>query len=126
MKKYSSVLVTGIMIGSVSCSAFQPRQQSVTITASEPGAEVLINDKLVGGSPVTTMLDRDKTYAVAATIDGRTGTAAIGRRVSPTGALDIAGGILFLVPIIGVFTPGFWELDPTLVQVHIPEFAGGH
>ena len=119
----ASVTACALLL-SAGCSVFQPRQQSVTIIASEPGSQISVNNNPVGTSPVTIMLDRDKTYSVGASAFGRTGTAAIGRKVSAAGGLDIAGGILFLVPIIGVFTPGFWELDPTTVTVKIPTDSG--
>lgn len=121
MKRFTCGLLSLALVIAQGCSAFQPKQQSVTIIASKLGASIYVDNKPVGSSPVKLMLDRNRTYAVAATSDGRTGTAAIGRKVSGTGVLDIVGGILFLVPIIGVFTPGFWELDPTTVNVQIPD-----
>jgi hypothetical protein len=117
MKKLISPLLTCTF--ACGCSAFQPRQESVTIVASEP-AEIRIDNNPVGNAPVHIMLDRDRTYAVSADADGRVATASIGRRVSGTGALDIAGAIFFLFPVIGCFTPGFWELDPTTVRVQLP------
>jgi|HubBroStandDraft_5_1064220.scaffolds.fasta_scaffold40168_3 hypothetical protein len=96
------------------CSAFQPKQQSVTIIAPDEGATIYVDNSPVGKSPVTIMLDRNKTYAVSASSGG---TASIGRKISGTGVLDIVGTCLFIIPVIGLFTPGFWELDPTTVRI---------
>ena len=102
------------------CSAFQSRTQRVTIIPSDPGAQVYLDNAPVGAGRTTLELDRNRTYAVAArTGSGAVGTAAIGRRVSGTGVLDIVGGCFFLVPFVGCFTPGFWELDKTTVSVPV-------
>jgi PEGA domain len=103
------------------CSAFQPKQQSVTIIASVQGATVYVDNNPVGTTPVTMMLDRNKSYAVSAQYGGRHGTAVIDRKISGTGVLDIVGTCLFIIPVIGLFCPGFWDLDPTTVQVQIPQ-----
>ena len=101
------------------CSAFQSRTQRVTIIPSDPNAQVYLNNAPVGAGPTTLELDRNRTYAVSARSGGSMGTASIGRRVSGTGVLDIVGGCFFLVPFVGCFTPGFWELDKTTVSVPV-------
>jgi hypothetical protein len=85
------------------CSAFLPEKQEVDITASEPGMEIYVNNEDVGPSPAKVDLNRDQAIEVSDGIK----TVQIGRKVSLTGALDIAGTILFLFPLIGCFT-----LDP--------------
>jgi hypothetical protein len=115
--------VSSMLIGSVlslsGCSAFMPRQESVTITTSEPGAEIFINSMPSGKSPLTTMLDRNKNYTVVAKLPGKNGSSSIGKTISPTGVLDIVGTFFFIVPVIGCFTPGFWDLDPTSLQIQM-------
>jgi hypothetical protein len=101
------------------CSAFQSRTQRVTIIPSDPGAQVYLNNDPIGSGRTTIELDRNKTYAVSARNGSNMGSASIGRRVSGTGVLDIVGGCLFLVPFVGCFTPGFWELDKTTVSVPV-------
>lgn len=103
------------------CSAFQPKQESVTIIASTQPATVYVDNNPVGTSPVTLMLDRNKSYAISAEYAGRRGTAVIGRKISGTGVLDIVGTFFFIIPVIGIFCPGFWDLDPTTVHVQIPQ-----
>ncbi len=101
------------------CSAFQPRMQRVTIIPSDPNAQVYLNNDPVGSGRTTLELERNKTYAVSARNGSNMGSASIGRRVSGTGVLDIVGGCFFLVPFVGCFTPGFWELDKTTVTVPV-------
>ncbi len=101
------------------CSAFQSRTQRVTIIPSDPAAQVYLNNDPVGTGRTTLELERNKTYAVSARNGTTMGSASIGRRVSGTGVLDIVGGCFFLVPFVGCFTPGFWELDKTTVTVPV-------
>ncbi|HEV2295700.1 MAG TPA: PEGA domain-containing protein [Tepidisphaeraceae bacterium] len=105
------------MLAAQGCSAFQPKFQAVTITTATPGAEIEVNGRDIGVSPVSTELQRNKSHAIIARHMGKTGTASIGTKISTTGVLDIVGTVFFIVPIIGVFTPGFHELDTTNVVV---------
>jgi len=95
-------------------------QETITITTSVTGAPVYIDNKAVGVSPIKIKLDRNKTYAVSATWNGKTGVAAIGKKISGAGVMDIVGGVLFLVPFVGCASPGFWDLDPKSVGIQIP------
>ena len=101
------------------CSVFQPRTQRVTIVPSEPDAKIYLNNNPVGTGKTTLELERNRTYAVSARSGQNMGSASIGRRVSGTGVLDIVGGCIFLVPFVGCFTPGFWELDTSIVSVPV-------
>jgi hypothetical protein len=102
------------------CSLFVSRHQAVTITASDPNGRIIVDGAEVGTGSATPMLDRTRSHGVLVkTADGRNGAAAIGKRISTTGVLDIVGGCIFLVPFLGVFGPGFWELDPEQVVVSV-------
>jgi hypothetical protein len=61
-----------------------------------------------------------------AKIGDRVATYSIGTSISTTGVLDIVGGVLFLIPLIGVAGPGFWTLDPQNVTVVLPQPASGN
>jgi hypothetical protein len=104
------------MLHLTACSAFLPEKQEVSITASQPGMEIYVNNEDVGPSPAKADLNRDQPIEVSDGIK----TVQIGRKVSLTGALDIAGTILFLFPLIGCFTPGFWTLDDT--DIHLAKY----
>ncbi len=119
MMKWTSLSLIGMLLLQ-GCSAFQPSDQMVTIIASEQDATVYVDNNPVGTSPVSISLERDRSYAVSAKYGGRVGTAVVGRKISGTGVLDIVGTCLFIVPVIGLFSPGFWDLDPTTVHVQLP------
>ena len=126
--KFQRLLVVGLVSSGIltaqGCSAFAPKTQTVVITASEPSAQITVDGQRAGTGSVTMELARNKKHTVLAEHAGRQGAFAINKKISGTGVLDIVGGILFLVPFIGCVTPGFWELDPTTVNVIIPPAAG--
>jgi hypothetical protein len=117
----SWILVAAILNG---CSAFVPEQEEVKITASQPGADIYVNNDLVGQSPLVVKLARNDSYTISSSSDPL--PYEDNRRISFTGALDIVGAFLFVVPLIGCFTPGFWTIGDTDVhlktatQVDIP------
>lgn len=43
----------------------------------------------------------------------------VGNHFNETGVLDVVGGCLFLVPFIGLATPGAWSLDETDVTISL-------
>ncbi len=103
-----------------SCSLFASSTQAVTITPSDAAADVYIDGQHVGVGVVQANLKRNDSHAIMARIGDRVATASISTKISTTGVLDIAGGILFLVPLIGIAGPGFWSLDQTNVVLAIP------
>ena len=113
-----SALLAGSTMFSSGCSLFVNKMQAIKITASEPTAEILVDGAPVGKGTIAIELDRTRSHTVTAkTPYGKVGAAAINKRISGTGILDIVGGIFFLVPFIGVVGPGFWELEPEDVTV---------
>ena len=120
MKLRSRLIAIALAVQTAGCSAFVPWEQHVSITASDPQAQVMIDNQIVGTGHVETDLPRDRSYSIVATAHGQTAVATIDHHISTTGILDIVGTFFFIVPIIGVFTPGFWDLDPTNVHIVIP------
>ncbi len=57
---------------------------------------------------------------MAKTSDNRAGVATIGTKISTTGVLDLVGGILILVPFLGLLSSGFWSLDTDQVAIAVP------
>jgi hypothetical protein len=116
-------LVSVSLVAMPGCSAFVPHTQRVVITPSHPDATVSVDGEVVGKGRQVMKLRRDERHRVIAEYRGRQGAEAINKKISGTGVLDIIGGCLFLVPLIGIITPGFWDLEPTEVNVIIPEPA---
>ena len=119
-----SALMAPVMAVVPGCSVFVPSHQDLTIVPSEDTAEVYVNGNRVGTGTQTVSVKRGEDYAVMAKSGERVATAKVGRTISGTGVADIVGGLFLLVPFIGVFSPGFWALNPDKVSLALPQHTG--
>lgn len=100
------------------CSVFQPARQDVTVTTTKPGATVKANGAIVGKSPVTFSARRNRDLYLIATKPGyQDSVMQIPRQTSGTFMWDMVGGVLFLIPFVGLLTPGAYELSATQVDM---------
>jgi len=120
MRRVSCAVVLAASLASSSCSLFVRSTQPVVITPSDPQAEVYVDGNLVGKGVTTVALKRNRPHAFMAKVGDRTGTASTTYGVSTTGVVDIIGGVLWLVPFLGVLGPGFYELDQDQIHIAIP------
>ncbi len=104
-----------------SCSLAAPSHQSINIMPSHQSAKVYVDGNLSGEGPQTVSMSRSSSHSIMAKCDGSAGTAMIDRSLSTTGILDIIGGVIILIPFIGLVAPGAWKLSPTTVSVAIPD-----
>lgn len=120
-------LVTAVLVPSLAvvpaCSIFVPSKQNLTIVPSEETAEVYVNGKHVGTGTTTVKVKRGADYSVMAKAGDRAATGKVGRKISGTGVADLIGGFVFLFPFIGVFSSGFWELNPNQIAIALPPGA---
>jgi len=99
------------------CSAFAPKTQTVSATCSEPDAALQVNGQMYKGSAQTDVA-RNKTVSIMCTKPGYfPAQKTIDHSLSGTGVADVIGTALFLVPGIGLLTPGAWSLDETAVNI---------
>jgi hypothetical protein len=104
-----NVCLMGLLL--VSCSAVQPKFESVSISTNDPAAHILVDGNEIGTGSASVEVARNQSHSIVAQSPTGTASASIEKSVSSTGWLDIVGGFLFILPWIGIFTPGFWELD---------------
>lgn len=116
MKKIVSIVASASIVLS-GCSAFMPRTQTVGVTCSEPDAVLQINGQMHKGS-AQAEVRRNKSVAIMCVKPGYyPAQKTIDHSLSGTGVADIVGTVLFLLPGIGLFTPGAFSLDETNVSV---------
>lgn len=102
---------------STSCSVVRPSKQAVQFTSPKPGVVVMVDGQYFE-TPFVVKLRRNETHVYRAEKEGfRSVHGSIEPHLNTTGVLDIVGTVLFLVPVVGLITPGAFSLDPT--QVHI-------
>lgn len=117
----ASVLVPGMTVLSLGCSLARSSSQSIVITPSHPNAEVFVDGVSKGTGTQHVDMSRKESHSIMAKCGGSSGVAMVSRELSTTGLLDIVGGILILIPFIGLFSPGAFELSPSVVSVAIPD-----
>jgi len=103
------------------CSFASPPNQNITISPSHPRAEVSVDGRVIGRGTQQVNLSKRREHSVLAKCGNSSGVAYIGRDVSGTGFADMIGGFIFLLPFLGFFSPGAFELSPSNVYVAIPD-----
>ncbi len=104
------------------CSAFRSHTQEVAFRCDQADTFVQV-DGVPHRMPATLELPRDRAHLIVVERPGfRPVRTTIDRRLNGTGVLDIVGTFLWLVPAIGLLSPGAWSLDQEVVTVQmIPE-----
>ena len=110
-----------VLLLTAGCSVFKPSHQTVAVQVTNPPhAEVWVNNKFVGESPVHTSVRRDHTVLILVKKDGfQPATHSIGFHPNATGILDAIGAYLFFVPFVGIVAPGHVSLDETSVTMQL-------
>ena len=117
------LLAVALVASTPGCSLFAGSRANLTVTASDPTAEIWIDGAMYGRGTVQAEVACDRPHSVMAKAGDRVGTRTVQRTISTTGVLDIIGGILWLVPFLGVLGPGFWEPEEEHVTVVVPPTA---
>ncbi len=114
------VLLVCLSVQMTGCSLFVSSRQPFSVSSDPSGAEVTINGERVGTTPVQTTIHRRAEASVMVSKKGyETSTRTTSRSISVWGILDIVGTFLFLFPILGILGEGFWEQEPTNVNVNL-------
>lgn len=116
----SAVVVSILTSG---CSAFSPKTQTVTAACSEADATLQINGGETYTGKARVEARRDKVFSYACLKPGYyPAQKSVSYSISPSGIADFVGSMLFLIPIIGIFTPGAWDLDETDVTINMVRY----
>lgn len=100
------------------CSIFGGSSQALTVNSEPPGANVLINGTLAGTTPLQHQVPRRGDLTIEVQKNGYTPQSrTTGRKLSSVGIVDVIGGALFLLPLLGLIAPGAWEQDPGIIGI---------
>jgi hypothetical protein len=113
------------------CSIFGGSSQPLTVNSDPPGANVLINGTLAGTTPLQHQVPRRGDLTVEVQKAGyKPQTRMTGRKLSSVGIVDVIGGAMFLLPLLGLIAPGAWEQDPGMIGITLepenPQPAQAH
>jgi hypothetical protein len=95
------------------CSLFGPRYETIGVSSDPPGANVNVSGRPVGTTPVRFEVHRGDNLLLEVQKSGyQTQYRSASRRLSTLGILDVVGGAMFLLPLIGLISSAAWEHDP--------------
>ena len=103
-----------------SCGLLVSGTQPVTINAPPPEADIYVDGAFIGKESVAVDLQRNHAHTVQARFEGRVATATIGTKLSEYAVLDIIGGLLIIVPFIGLAGDGARSLTKTSIALTVP------
>ena len=121
VRRTISILLIPASIALCSCSLFPPATQPITIIPSHQNAEVFADGELHGRGTRTVELHKKRSHSIMVKCGDSAAVTTIRRRLSTTGIFDIIGGVLVLIPIIGLAAPGAFRLTPTTAYVVVPD-----
>jgi hypothetical protein len=124
MRTTTTWLAIVLMFVGQGCSLANSGQTNVTLMASHPGADIYVDGNLVGKSPQQISLNSGNEHSVMAKCGDSAGTGRLDRKLSGTGIADIIGGLLILVPFVGLASDGAYTLEPKTLTVAIPDSSG--
>ena len=117
-RRVGVAVLTVCYLNLTACSIFGGSSQSLTVNSDPPGANVLINGTLAGTTPLQHQVPRRGDLTVEVQKTGYTPqTRVTGRKLSSVGIVDVIGGALFLLPLLGLIAPGAWEQDPGIIGI---------
>jgi hypothetical protein len=108
-----------LLAAGAGCSAFRNSMQTMSINCTPADSVLMVNgERYTPAAQISVKRDRD--VSIECYKDGFVPyQRTIGYHFNETGALDAVGTALFLVPAIGLFTPGAWSLDETNVNISL-------
>lgn len=100
------------------CSAFASKTQSVPFYSDPLGAEVVVEGRVMGVTPLTLELPRGEEVPVMIKKDGyRTRITTLRSYPRAVGIVDMAFGCVLLLPLLGLLSDGAWQLSPPSLNV---------
>lgn len=104
------------------CSFFGSGTQSLSISSEPAGAKVTVNGESFGTTPVIATVSRKRDASILVTKEGYGSQTRIAdSKLGTLGILDIVGGVIWLVPFLGLLDPGAYELEPSNFTVVLEE-----
>ena len=115
MKTAFSILLSLVITG---CSCFVPSKQKISVSVYPDDSKVFVNGQVFTSFPAIADVPRNRSVQIQCAKDGYYPYGkTVDTRISTTGILDIIGCAVFLIPGIGLITPGAWCLEEDTVNI---------
>ena len=118
LNRIVSAALAAVLLGvTTGCSAFRSFDEPVIITCTPPDAVLMVNGQRQT-PPAHLSVRRNRDMYLLAQKEGYLPyQRTVGNHFNATGALDLVGTFIFLLPGIGLFFPGAWSLDETDIGI---------
>jgi len=108
------------------CSCFVGSREQITVMTNIQNSAIYANGEKVGTGTANFYAKRNKNVQIMAKANGyETAYRNIDYHLSTTGVLDIVGIFFFIIPAIGLFTPGAQKLDENNVALNLDPLQPG-
>ena len=102
------------------CSALVPRTEAVTASCSVPDAKLQVDGDQIYQGKATFRAVRNRVLYVSCYRQGYyPARKSVAFSISWTGVLDVLSAFVIIVPAVGVFMPGAWELNETNITINM-------
>lgn len=112
---FSLVVIACYMAG---CSLFGPTKQSIDVRSNPPEAQVLVNGKPMGITPLRFDVDRRDDMLLEIQKSGyHREYRKSSSNLSGLGLLDVVSGFFWLIPFVGLTSSAAWQHDPADFEI---------
>jgi hypothetical protein len=119
------LVMAGMMLQLMGCSFFASGRQPLTVSSSPGGAKVTINGERVGTTPVVYSISRAAEASILVEKEGyETQTRMTSKSLSGVGVVDVIGGCIILLPLLGLISDGAWKQEPANFSVALSKAEG--
>jgi hypothetical protein len=120
-KRVFVILIVSLTLSG--CSVFVTKTQSVKAACSEPDAVLQINGGEVFTGKAEVTARRDRVFSYSCLKPGYyPAHKSVPYSISITGMLDFIGTIMYGIPVVGIFSPGYWNLDETDTTINMVKY----
>lgn len=110
---WRGIIASFALVSFSGCSFVAPSMQTIQVTSAPEGAKVRAGGQLMGQTPIQFEAHRGDNLLIEVQKEGyQTQYRTTSRTLSTIGILDVVGGCLFLVPLLGLLSSGAWKHDP--------------
>lgn len=115
-------LIAIALIFSTGCSALKPVNDRISINCRPMDATVLVNGNKVPG--ITSLeVPRNQKVTVQAYKDGYLPySKVVDNHLSIAAILDAFGTFIMIFPVLGLITPGAWDLDQNEFNINLAPY----
>lgn len=118
MRKIIALVLTFfVLIFNFGCSAFAPKTQTLSVNCQDEGTKLQVNGNMYN-CPTQIDVPRNKSVNLMAFKDGHHNhMRTIDSKINGLFVLDVVGGLIWLVPFVGLVSPGAYSLETQEVNI---------